>query len=239
MRRRLLALMLILLAGLGADEVWTSTAHASGTWVWPIVGAVTRGYDPPGTPYGSGHRGIDIGAPQGTPIHAPAPGRVTFSGKVGGALFLTIDHGGGVASTYSWASTLLAKKGDVVAAGDVVALSGFGHPGGSVSCLHFGVKLNGGSVATMDYLGPTDLSGMIRLAPLQGTPAAAAGPALGWVSVAAGRSESQPPRMTRLWGSPSIDHPLVLPARSSRAPPLCWHRGPSCSPSSRFRRARS
>jgi murein DD-endopeptidase MepM/ murein hydrolase activator NlpD len=144
------------------------SAGAVGTWLWPVAGPVIRGYDPPDSPYGAGHRGIDIAAPVGTPVLAPADGVVSFAGPVGGNLFLTIDHAGGVQSTYSWLSSLLVRKGAVVRAGMAVATTGWGHPGTSVPHVHLGVKLDGAYVDPMDYLGPFDVSGFIRLAPLAG-----------------------------------------------------------------------
>src|SRR5207249_2311416 len=33
------------------------------TYAWPVQGPVIRGFEPPPTPYSSGHRGVDIGAP--------------------------------------------------------------------------------------------------------------------------------------------------------------------------------
>jgi murein DD-endopeptidase MepM/ murein hydrolase activator NlpD len=143
-------------------------AHATGQWQWPVEGPIVRGYDPPDSPYGSGHRGIDIGAPVGTAVRAPEAGKVTFAGKVGGHLFVTIDHGGGVASTYSWLTSIAVRKGDTVARGDVVARSGAGHPGDLQPSLHLGVKLNGAYVDPLDYLGPIDIGGLIRLAPISG-----------------------------------------------------------------------
>ncbi len=171
---RRLALAISVLA---AVVLWQAPASASGVWQWPIKGPILRGYDPPASPYGSGHRGIDIGAPVGTPVVAPATGKVTFAGKVGGHLFVTIDHGGGVSSTYSWLTSISVHNGAVVAAGDIVAHSGGGHPGDVKPSLHMGVKLNGAYVDPLDYLGPIDISGFIRLAPLIGAqPSAAAAP---------------------------------------------------------------
>ena len=116
-------------------------ASASGDWTWPVVGPLTRGFDPPDSPFGSGHRGIDIAAQVGTPVRAAADGIVTFAGPVGGRLFLTIDHGAGLESTYSWVDTLLARRGDVVTQGQVIARSGTGHAGSLVPHLHMGVRL--------------------------------------------------------------------------------------------------
>ena len=125
-----------------------------------------RGFDPPSSPYGSGHRGIDIGATVGTPVFAPAPGVVTFAGSVAGRLYVTIDHGGGVLSTASFVSSVLVRKGDLVTQGQVVALSGSGHAGDVSPNLHFGVRLNGQYVDPLDYLGPIDVSDLIHLAPV-------------------------------------------------------------------------
>ncbi len=141
-------------------------ARAAGTWSWPVSGAVIRGFDPPDSPYGSGHRGIDIAAASGTPVLAAADGTVSFAGKVGGQLFITIQHGGGLASTYSWVSALSVRKNDTVSAGQPIGLSGQGHPGSAIQHLHFAVKLSGGYVDPLDYLAPGSVVDLIRLAPV-------------------------------------------------------------------------
>lgn len=143
-------------------------AGAAGTWTWPVVGPVVRGFDPPGSPYGSGHRGIDIAVPFATVVRAPAPGVVRFAGAVAGQLYVTIDHGGGLLSTSSYLSSVMVRKGDTVASGQPIALSGWGHPGSAVPQLHFGVRLGGQYVDPLDYLGPPSVVDLIRLAPLVG-----------------------------------------------------------------------
>lgn len=143
-----------------------SHARSAGVWVWPVTGPVIRGYDPPDDPYGSGHRGIDIAAAVGTPVGAAEAGTVTFAGKVGGQLFVTVNHGEGLASTYSWVSQILVQKNDLVTRGQAIALSGVGHPGSTVAHLHLGAKLAGVYVDPMAYLAPLSVAGMIRLAPL-------------------------------------------------------------------------
>ncbi len=144
------------------------SASASGDWGWPVVGPVIRGFDPPSSPYGAGHRGIDIATPFGTPVRAAAPGTVSFAGKVAGQLFVTVNHGGGLASTCSWLSSILVRKGAVVVAGDVLGLSGSGHPGSLVPHLHFGVKLGGVYVDPLQYLTSPSVVDLIRLAPWEG-----------------------------------------------------------------------
>ena len=144
----------------------TGPAWATGTWTWPVVGPVVRGFEPPTSAYGPGHRGIDIATAIGTVVRAPAPGVVTFAGMVAGQRYVTIDHGGGLLSTCSFLSGVLVHKGDLVAQGDPIALSGAGHPGDTIPNLHLGVRLNGQYVDPLDYLGPASLVDLIGLAPL-------------------------------------------------------------------------
>lgn len=166
MKRSLIALAALSIALAAAP----GTAGAAGTWTWPIVGPVVRGFDPPGSPYGSGHRGIDVGAPVGTLVLAPAPGVVSFAGSVGGRLYVTIDHGGTLLSTSSFLSQALVRKGDLVAQGQAIGLSGTGHPGDVSPNLHFGVRLDGQYVNPMDYLRPASVVDLIRLAPIPPEP---------------------------------------------------------------------
>ncbi len=164
LRPRLVVLPLTL--GLLASVAPSAGAGPVGDWAWPVVGPVIRGFDPPSTPFGAGHRGIDIAALIGTPVHAPAPGVVAFAGAVAGHLFVTVDHGGGLSSTYSWLSAILVRKGDAVARGSVVALTGTGHPGVEPPHLHFGVRQDGAYVDPLAFLVPANLVGLIRLAPI-------------------------------------------------------------------------
>jgi len=141
-------------------------AAGSGAWTWPVAGPVIRAFDPPASPYGSGHRGIDIAAAAGSIAVAPADGRVAFAGPVGGRLFLTIDHGGGLESTYSWVASLAVRKGDLVRQGQPVARTGGGHMGDLIPNLHLGAKLNDVYVDPLDYLEQVDLTAFLRLAPV-------------------------------------------------------------------------
>jgi murein DD-endopeptidase MepM/ murein hydrolase activator NlpD len=160
--RRLIIIVILGTAVISSFEL--GSARAAGTWTWPVPGPIVRGFDPPASPYGSGHRGIDIATPIGTAVVAPAPGQVTFAGKVGGHLFVTLDHGAGLESTYSWLSSVAVKKGNDVSAGDVIATTGPGHPTDVIPNLHMGVKLHDVYVDPLDYLGPISVSSYIRLA---------------------------------------------------------------------------
>ena len=162
MRRTTLVLLTV-----AAVVVAQPPTFAASPWTWPVTGPVIRTFDPPEDPFGSGHRGIDIAAPAGTSVVAAEAGTVSFAGRVGGELFVTVDHGGGLASTYSWLSAVGVGRNDVVGGGQVIASSGTGHPGSAEPAqLHLGVKLNGEYVDPLDYLSAASVVGLIRLAPL-------------------------------------------------------------------------
>jgi murein DD-endopeptidase MepM/ murein hydrolase activator NlpD len=146
----------------------TPNDPAYGTYAWPIVGPVINGYRPPSSPYGPGHRGIDIAAPIGTPVKAAADGVVAFAGSVGGSLYVSIDHPDGVRTTYSFLSSIAVHRGDAVAEGDVVGTSGHGHPSIQIDHLHFGARFDGGYINPLLLLRPSDIGALIRLAPLLG-----------------------------------------------------------------------
>ncbi len=96
---------------------------------WPLTGRISGVYGSqrvyngePGRP----HFGVDVAAPTGTPVRAPADAIVTLAHPdmffSGGTLIM--DHGYGVSSTFIHLSKVLVKVGDVVRAGDVVAQVG-------------------------------------------------------------------------------------------------------------------
>ena len=212
MRRILIPLLVALVLAVGGQ----TPAPATGLWTWPVTGPILRGFDPPDSPYGSGHRGIDIGTAVGTAIVAPAAGVVSFAGKVGGQLFLTIAHGGAVQSTASWLTDVLVHEGDTVEEGQVVAHTGWGHPTEPLPHLHFSVRLDGVYVDPLDYLAPMDLDTLIRLAPLGEAPARSAGSPAG----PGGAVGPLTFRMTRPWTPLAPASPpfaLVIAPASSRS----------------------
>src|SRR5438128_1984771 len=135
------AIATLMMCVVDAVPASAATSPPIGSWLWPIEGPVVRGFIPPPTPFSSGHRGIDIAAAFGTPVHAAADGVVSFAGFVAGELFVTIDHGDGYRSTDSWLGRALVKKGQAVRRGDVVAQSGRGDPKVSEENLMFGVRI--------------------------------------------------------------------------------------------------
>jgi len=98
-------------------------------FIMPVQGPITtefgemRAYN--GGPFDSWHGGLDIGAPEGTPIHAPAAGRVVYAGHLDiRGNFVAIDHGLGVLTCYFHQSQILVSVGQTVNTGDVIGLVG-------------------------------------------------------------------------------------------------------------------
>lgn len=91
----------------------------------PVIAPVLRGFDAP-TPYGPGHRGVDLGAPPGTRVRASAAGLVTFAGHVVGNLWVTVDHGV-LRTTVGPLATTAVRRGDRVRRGSVLGTSGHAH----------------------------------------------------------------------------------------------------------------
>ncbi len=100
------------------------------------------------------HRGIDILAPRGTPIFAPADGVVTYAGTRGGyGITCFVDHGYGYQTRYGHCSKLHVKVGDEVKRGQIIAE--VGSTGMSTgSHLHYEVLVDSSVTDPMAYIFP-------------------------------------------------------------------------------------
>jgi murein DD-endopeptidase MepM/ murein hydrolase activator NlpD len=121
----------------------------------PANGHLTSNYGPRMSPYAGRikmHEGLDIGAPIGTAIVAPADGVVTFSGaKPGFGNFVQLDHGYGVETIFGHASSLSVRKGQKINRGDKIAT--VGNTGYSTGPhVHYEVRVNGTPVDPLYYV---------------------------------------------------------------------------------------
>ena len=100
------------------------------------------------------HEGIDVVAPAGAPIEAPAAGIVTSAGwSTGYGNTITIDHGFGLVTRYAHASRLLVRAGQRVKRGERIAL--VGNTGLATGPhLHYEVHVNGKPVDPLRYVLP-------------------------------------------------------------------------------------
>lgn len=139
----------------------------------PLAGPVTvaTAFDPPERRWEAGHRGVDLAAEPLAPVHAPADGTVLFAGAVAGKPVLSIDHGGGLRTTFEPVRATV-RVGEGVTAGQSVGHLLAGHPGCPVdACLHWGARVAAGGPAgdDDDYVDPLGLMALhdrpIRLKP--------------------------------------------------------------------------
>ncbi len=135
----------------------TGQKYVGGEFLWPLPDPYTKvscGFGPrihPVTGKYQHHNGIDIPAAYGTPIYAVNDGTVIeVSSNYADGYYVTISHGGGVASFYSHLSRWSVKVGDKVKRGQVIARVGSsGYTTGAH--LNLNIYVNSTAVDPMPY----------------------------------------------------------------------------------------
>lgn len=117
----------------------------------PVSGRISSRF---GIRGGTTHKGIDIAAPKGTPIYSSSSGTVITSayGWNGGyGNYVVINHGNGISTAYGHCSSLVAKVGQKVNQGDLIAYVG-STGDSSGNHLHFEIRVNGVAQNPQNYL---------------------------------------------------------------------------------------
>lgn len=154
--------------GSGAAEAPALTRPAA-RWEWPLAPRppVLRPFEVPTSPWGPGHRGLDLAARPGEPVLAVEAGTVTHAGVLAGRGTVTVRHADGLASTYE-PLRVTVREGQPVAAGDRLGTVDAGAGGSHCrGCLHLGARRSPG------YLDPLPLltgAGRVRLLPIGPAP---------------------------------------------------------------------
>jgi len=105
-----------------AREPERPPAAATARLAWPLKGVL---YGRFGVRSGRRHDGIDLSAPEGTPIGAAAPGTVIFAGEQAGyGSIVILRHEGGLVTLYAHCSALLVGEGASVRTGQPIARVG-------------------------------------------------------------------------------------------------------------------
>ena len=105
----------------------------SGLWIPPVEGRVSAAWDP-----GVDHWGVDIVAPENSPVKAVGDGTVVFAGfTAGGGHTVLVQHPGDCVSVYMHNSRLEVASGDRVRQGEMVAVIGNSGDHSSGPHLHF------------------------------------------------------------------------------------------------------
>ena len=133
-----------------------ATHHERPVFRPPVDAPVADPFRPPEDPYGPGNRGIEYDTEPGDMVRAAAPGTVVFAGAVAGTLHVTVDHGGGLASTYSYLQRLSVRVGTDVHQGAVIGVAG--------ERLHFSVRLEEAYTDPAGFIGVRRVR--VRLVPL-------------------------------------------------------------------------
>ena len=141
----------------GTDTTPSTQAPSSSGWIKPLKSYTLT------SPFGMRlkpkknkwlmHEGVDMSAPQGTPIYAAKAGKVTRTAyQDGGAgYYVSINHGDGFSSVYMHMTHYIVSPGQYVATGQVIGY--VGSTGGSTGPhLHFGIAYNGTYVNPMKYI---------------------------------------------------------------------------------------
>jgi len=123
----------------------------------PVDGVITVPFDP-GPGY-EGHWGIDYEGDRDGLVHAAAGGTVIFSGRVVDNPVVTIDHGGGLWTSYSYLGHITVLTGEDVERGTVVGTVGGDTGHGDV---HLSVRIDG------EYMDPLRVMGCQARAPSAG-----------------------------------------------------------------------
>jgi len=139
------------------DSTKPSTqAPSSGGWISPLTSyRLTSPFGMRVHPilgYERMHNGVDMAAPQGTPIYAAKAGKVTIAKWSDSAgYYVSINHGDGFSSIYMHMTHYIVSAGQYVSRGQVIGY--VGNTGLSKGAhLHFGISYNGTYVNPMAYI---------------------------------------------------------------------------------------
>jgi murein DD-endopeptidase MepM/ murein hydrolase activator NlpD len=128
----------------------------------PAPVRVVRGFEAPTSPYGPGHRGVDLATTTDEVIRAAGDGTVRFAGSVAGRGVVVLAHPDTITTEYEPVRPLV-HVGDPIARGQplgrIEGTHGSCTPGG---CLHWGAKRGGAYFDPLSLLHPL---GPVRLLP--------------------------------------------------------------------------
>jgi len=124
--------------------------------ILPVAGVISSGFSAsrfhPLLEIFRAHKGVDVSAPAGTRIVAPAAGRVTYVGwRFGYGLTVDIEHSGDVTTRYAHCRSAMVHVGDRVAKGQEIATVGSSGLATGPH-VHFEVIARGNSVDPIKFL---------------------------------------------------------------------------------------
>jgi hypothetical protein len=159
--------LLLTCAGLCCGPAGPARIAPGGPWRWPLdpPPRVVRAFEPPARPWAAGHRGVDLAARPGQPVHAAGAGRVTYAARLAGRGVIAVRHAR-LRTTYLSVRPSV-RAGQRVRAGDRIGtVERLPEHCGPRPCLHWGAWDG------LSYTDPLALLGgsRTRLLPIWGTP---------------------------------------------------------------------
>lgn len=124
--------------------------------IWPVRGPISSKFGPRISPFTGKkafHAGVDISAPRGEEVRAPAKGKVVvaaYDSRMGN--FIRINHRHGVETTYGHLSKILVRYGQKVKRGDVLGRVGSTGRFSTGPHLHYQVAVNDKVVDPLQYI---------------------------------------------------------------------------------------
>ena len=117
-------------------------------WQWPVQGRLIQTFSETSL----NRKGIDIGGKPGEPIRAAAAGSVVYagSGLLNYGKLIILKHDDNYLSAYAYNRSLLVKEGDMVAAGQQIAVMGNKASGDAM--LHFEIRYDGRPINPLKFL---------------------------------------------------------------------------------------
>ncbi|WP_084509379.1 M23 family metallopeptidase [Nocardia pseudovaccinii] len=157
--RRLVSIALggIALLGLVAEQSVSAAPHGEFSWPLQPRPAVERQFDNPAQDWLPGHRGVDLAGANGQAVLAAGDGIVVFAGKVAGKPVVSIDHLGGLRTTYEPVQAEVSV-GMRVGRGTRIGALEAGHVGCvAAACLHWGARREASGHSRREYIDPLGL----------------------------------------------------------------------------------
>ncbi|GAA4265198.1 hypothetical protein GCM10022256_08100 [Frondihabitans peucedani] len=117
----------------------------------PLPHPVLRGFEAPAAVWSPGHRGVDLGSPAESVVLAPESGVVHFAGVVVDRPVVSLEHSGGLLSSFEPVEATVSK-GQHVERGQPVGILRAGHCAEG-ACLHLGARVDRRYVSPLVLLG--------------------------------------------------------------------------------------
>ena len=151
-QQKLQAAVSAMRSGHAVETVSVPLTPFRGALDWPVTGPLTGRFGQSNHVAAGGVRnGIEIAAPEGTPVRAVHPGSVSFADSFTGyGTLVILDHGTDHYSLYGYLSSLAITRGDHVQAGQELGRVGLAPTG--PPALYFEVRIDGRSVDPVQWL---------------------------------------------------------------------------------------